>query len=65
MLFELHDDPTHAELRKIRANLASSWSGPKCNIIEVDIAGVEPGGLMCNVCVVPTVDYHGINCAGA
>eukprot|EP00969_Alexandrium_andersonii_P177007 7826530-Alexandrium_andersonii.AAC.1 len=65
MPFELRDDTSHAEFKRLRANLASSWSGPKSKIIEVELAALEPNGLMSTVCPVPTVDSNQINCVEA
>eukprot|EP00969_Alexandrium_andersonii_P320032 14139382-Alexandrium_andersonii.AAC.1 len=54
MLFDLHDDPEHREFRRLRASVVSSWAGPKCKLIEIDMAAQTFEGQMSSVCVVPT-----------
>eukprot|EP00969_Alexandrium_andersonii_P299109 13223423-Alexandrium_andersonii.AAC.1 len=54
MLCELQEDPFQEGRKKLRRNTASSRSGPKCRVIDVELATLEPDGLMSNVCVAPT-----------
>eukprot|EP00969_Alexandrium_andersonii_P193683 8554987-Alexandrium_andersonii.AAC.1 len=34
MLFELREDDMQEEYKKLRANVVSSWAGPKCKITD-------------------------------
>eukprot|EP00969_Alexandrium_andersonii_P253313 11195479-Alexandrium_andersonii.AAC.1 len=50
-------------------DVLSSWSGPKCRLIDIELAALKDGGLQPNVCIVPTAeewwaDQH-FNCVEA